>query len=189
MMEFFNQLEPALKIYWVIATVATLIFIIQSILTFTGTDAADGVAADFEGDLTGGDSPFQLFSFRNLINFLLGFGWSGIAFYNTITNKTLLMLIAFGIGIIFLFLFFIIIQQLQKLAEDNSFKIKDTLHKTATVYITIPANKTGKGKVQVSVKGSIHELEAVTHGNSIASGTMVKIIEIIDNNLLVVEKI
>jgi hypothetical protein len=50
----------------------------------------------------------------------------------------------------------------KKLGEDNSFKISNTLHKTAEVYLTIPENKTGKGKIMISVHGSFHELEAMT---------------------------
>lgn len=188
-MEMYNQLEPMLKIFWAIAGISSIIFLIQTILTFTGADAGDGVSADFDGDLADGDSPFQLFSFRNLINFLLGFGWSGISFYGAIENKTILVLIAFLIGTSFLFAFFFIIQQLQKLAEDNTFSIKNTLHKTAEVYLTIPANKNGKGKIQVSVKGAIHELDAVTNGNTLTSGEIIRVIEILDDNLLLVEKL
>ena len=36
-------------------------------------DSGDGLEADFDGDMDGGDEAFQLFSFRNLVNFLLGF--------------------------------------------------------------------------------------------------------------------
>ena len=38
-------------------------------MTFVGADASDGLDADFDGDLGGSDTPFQLFSFRNLIQF------------------------------------------------------------------------------------------------------------------------
>jgi hypothetical protein len=71
-MEMFNQLEPMLKIFWMVAAISSLIFIVQTIMTFTGTDSTDGISADFDGDLSGTDSPFQLFSFRNLINLFLG---------------------------------------------------------------------------------------------------------------------
>ncbi|MCU0322245.1 MAG: serine protease [Chitinophagaceae bacterium] len=188
-MEIFNQLAPMLKVFWIIAAISSLIFIIQSIMTFTGTDAGDGVSADFDGDLADGDSPFQLFSFRNLINFLLGFSWAGISFYSTIENKTVLVIIAFLIGASFLVAFFFIIQQLQKLAEDNTFSIKNTLHKTGEVYLTIPAEKKGKGKVLISVNGAVHELNAVTNGNTLASGEIIRVINILDDNLLLVEKL
>lgn len=186
-MEFFNHLEPLLKTFWFIAIPASIIFILQTVLTFTGADASDGADADFDSDLSGTDTPFQLFSFRNLINFLLGFGWTGISFYDTFSNKTLLILISLLIGVLFVVLFFIIIKQIQKLAENNSFNFTNTLDKTAEVYLTIPAKKSGKGKILISVNGSFHELDAVTEKDEIKTGSMVRITKIESGNLLVVE--
>lgn len=188
-MVFFDNMELLLKTFWFIAIPASFIFIIQTIMTFMGTDSSDGLQADFDGDLSGGDVPFQLFSLRNLINFLLGFGWTGISFYTTIANKAILIIIALAVGILFIYLFFMVIGQMQKLAEDNSFQLNNTLNKTAEVYLTIPENKKGKGKIMVSVNGSFHELDAVTENEKIPSGTMVKIVKIENNQILIVETI
>lgn len=79
MLEVFNNLDTLLKGFWMVAIPTSVIFIIQMTLTFIGSDASDGTSADFDGDLDGGDTPFQLFSFRNLMNFLLGFSWTGIS--------------------------------------------------------------------------------------------------------------
>ena len=83
-MEILENLDILLKTFWFVAIPTSLIFIIQTIMTFMGTDSSDGIQADFDGDLNGADAPFQLFSLRNLINFLLGFSWTGISFYTTI---------------------------------------------------------------------------------------------------------
>jgi membrane protein implicated in regulation of membrane protease activity len=188
-MEILDNLDGLLKAFWWVAIPASLIFLIQTIMTFIGADAADGTQADFDGDLSGADTPFQLFSFRNLINFLLGFSWSGISLYNTISNKTWLVLVALAIGSLFVYVFFAIIKQVQKLAEDNSFKIEDTVGKTAEVYLAIPASKQGKGKVLVSVKGSVHELPAITEGDKINSGALVRIVKTSSDNILTVENL
>ncbi|MEA4917445.1 serine protease [Proteiniphilum sp.] len=189
-MEFLQNAEPLLRIFWYIAAPVTVIFIIQTILTFVGGDSMDGVDADFEGDLSGGDAPFQLFSLRNLINFLLGYGWAGIAFYNLIPNKPILIIVAVIVGILFVAIFFMIVKVFLRLAEDNSFKMQDALHKTAEVYLTIPASRTGKGKILISVGGSLRELDAMTdEKESIHSRSTVKIIKIENNNILIVEKI
>ncbi len=86
-------------------------------------------------------------------------------------------------------LFFFVIKQVQKLAEDNSFKITNTLNKTAEVYLTIPEKKSGKGKIMISVNGAFHELEAMTENDRIPSGSSVKVVKIENNNLLIVETI
>ena len=185
-MDFFENLEPLLKVYWYIAIPVSLIFIVQTIMTFVGMDA--DMDTDFE--VNGHDAEgFQLFSFRNLINFLIGLSWTGIAFYGTITNHLILMAISVVIGMAFVLLFFFIIQQIQRLAEDNTFNIKNTLSKTGQVYLSIPARKEGKGKVQISVNGAVHELSAVTEQDKLETGAMVRVTGILDQHILIVEKI
>lgn len=189
-MDFLNELDSLQKIFWYIAIPVSVIFVVQAILTFTGLDALDGTDADFDGNLEGGDTLFQLFSLRNLINFLLGFSWTGIALYGRIANHNVLIFLAVLIGLIFVAFFFLIAKQLMKLAENNSFNIQDILHQTCTVYLTIPAAKSGKGKIQISVKGSVREIDAVTLSKErIETGSLVYIIGIEGNHLVIVEKV
>jgi len=188
-MEMLENLEPLLKTFWFIAIPASLIFIIQTVMTFMGTDTHDGLSADFDGDLSGTEAPFQLFSLRNLINFLLGFSWTGISFYSTISNKPALIITSLAVGILFVYLFFVVISQVQKLAENNSFKISNALNKTAEVYLTIPENKKGKGKIMISINGAFHELDAMSEKDKIQSGAMVKVVKIENDNILIVETI
>lgn len=189
-MEIIENLEPLLRIFWLVAIPSSLIFIIQTIMTFVGGDATDGsIDTDFDGDMDGSGAQFQPFSLRNLINFLLGFGWTGISFYNTIANPTVLLIVALAVGLLFVYLFFLVIAQIQRLAEDNSFKITSTLNKTADVYLTIPAHKTGKGKIMISIKGSFHELDAMTEHEQIKTGSVVKVVKIENEDILIVETI
>lgn len=186
MKEFFANMDGTQQFYWYIAIGASVIFIIQTIMTFVGADADTGIDADFDGNLDGGDSPFQLFSLRNLINFLLGFGWAGVSLYTAIENNVLLAIVAFLVGLLFIAFFFFIMRALLKLSEDNSFKIEDTIGKTADVYLSIPAAKTGKGKVFISVKGSTHELSAITNSvDEIKNGSLVKVVGI-EGDILIV---
>ncbi len=186
MKEFFASMDGTQQFYWYIAIGASVIFIIQTIMTFIGADSDTGVDADFDGNLDGGDSPFQLFSLRNLINFLLGFGWAGVSLYNVIESNVLLAIVAFLVGILFIAFFFFIMRALLKLSEDNSFKIEDTIGKIADVYLSIPAAKAGKGKVFISVRGSTHELSAITNSvDEIKNGSLVKVVGI-EGDILVV---
>ena len=92
--------------------------------------------------------------------------------------------------LLFVSFFILIIRQIQKLAEDNSFDIQKALNQTAEVYLPIPGNSGGKGKVMVSVQGAYHELDAITRQETrIASNTMVRVVGIENNNLLVVESL
>jgi len=191
MMELFNSLEPLQKYFWIIACCASLIFIIQTIMTFVGlgTDAdvdagpMDGAVDSVEdGELSG------VFSFRNLINFLLGYGWAGALLFGSIDKRWLLQIIAIGVGLLFVLAFVFMFRQVMKLSHDGSFKMNEAVGLKADVYLRIPAARSGRGKVQVSVKGSIHEIDAVTDSKEeIPTGGQVKIVDALGNDLLLVE--
>ena len=191
-MDAFENLELLLKTYWLVAIPTSLFFIFQTLMIFIGGGHTDGTDADFDTDgshFDGTDTPLQLLSLRNFINFLLGFSWTGISFYTTITNKVGLFALSLGVGFLFLYFFFMILKKVQQLSEDNSFNIENTLFKTAEVYLPIPEKKSGKGKIMISVKGAFHELDAMTENESIPSNTIVKVVKIEANNLLIVEPI
>ena len=191
MLDFVNESEPLLRIFWFIAIPVSVIFLIQTVMTFMGADGHDGTSADFNGDLDTGsvDAPVQLFSLRNLINFLLGLGWGGISFYSVISNKALLVTAAVLTGLLFVAMFFVVIKQMMRLQENNSFTINNALNKTGQVYLTIPGHKKGKGKVQVSVNGAIHELDAFTEEEILPNGATVKITAILDSGSVLVKVI
>jgi hypothetical protein len=185
-MEFLEGLDPLLKSYWYIALPVSLFFLLQTIMTFLGLSGGE---TDIDSDSGDTDLPFEIFTLRNLINFLLGFSWTGISLYDSIENKLILILISVVVGILFIGIFFILIKQILKLGEDNSFKFENTINQTATVYLTIPEAKSGVGKVQVSVNGSYHELQAMTEApEKITTGSVVKI-KNVENNILIVEKL
>lgn len=189
MIENLQQMDSLLRTFWYLAIPASIFFLVQTAMTFIGADVSEGEEADFDGDLEGANAPFQVFAFRNLINFVLGFSWTGISFYTSISNKTILILLAFAVGVLFVYFLFMIIRQVQKSAEDNSFQFANTLHKSAEVYLTIPENKKGKGKILINVNGAFHELDAMTENNRIPSGTVVKVVRIENENILIVEAI
>ncbi|MBI2257597.1 MAG: serine protease [Flavobacteriia bacterium] len=188
-MDFFDQMDVLERTFWFIALPSSLFFIIQTIMTFLGSDASDGNVPDFDGDFDIGHAPFQLFSLRNLTHFLLGFSWTGISFYHYISSSVVLILLSLIVGLSFIALFFFLLKAIMKLGEDNTFQINQCLQKTATVYIKIPEKKSGVGKIQVSVNHTIQELSAITNGDGAESGSLVRIIEILDNQLVLVEKI
>jgi membrane protein implicated in regulation of membrane protease activity len=180
-MGFITELDPLLQVFWYIALPVSLIFLIQAIITIMGLSADSDI--DMEGDL---DS-MHIFSFRNLINFLLGFSWAGIGFYSAYSSKNVVLIISILVGLAFVVGFFYLITALNKLAEDNSFKIEEALGKNAEVYLRIPGKRSGKGKILVSVKGSLKELDAMTDDDQIPTGANVQIIDIEGKNILIVQ--
>ena len=191
MMDLFNSLEPLQKFFWTIACCASLVFIIQTIMTFVGLGTDTDVDA---GPLDGSVDSMEdgalsgVFSFRNLVNFLLGYGWAGVLLHDSIEKGWLLQLIAIAVGLVFVLAFVFMFRQVMKLSHDGSFKMEEAVGLNADVYLRIPAARTGRGKVQVSVKGSIHEIDAMTDNDTeIATGGQVQIVEVLGDDLLLVK--
>ena len=191
MMDLFNSLEPLQKFFWTIACAASLVFIIQTIMTFIGlgTDTdVDAGPMDGSVDSMEDGSLSGVFSFRNLINFLLGYGWAGVLLNDCIDKGWLLQLVAIAVGLAFVLAFVFMFRQVMKLSHDGSFKMQEAVGRKADVYLRIPAARSGRGKVQVSVKGSIHEIDALTDNDEeIPTGGQVEIVEVLGDDLLLVK--
>ena len=208
---WFSSLDPTMRLFWACAIAASIVFIIQNALMLMGlgdmdSDVDADVSTDFDADASGADGDistghtghegtlgqagiFSLFTLRNFINFFLGFGWGGISFAPAIKSTGLLVLVAFLCGLIFVAVFVVMLRALLSLEKDGNFRIQDCVGQTATVYLRIPANHAAAGKVQISINGSVHELNGFTDGDFLPTGTRVRVLSVIDSGSLLVEKI
>ncbi len=184
---WWSSMDLFLKIMWGIAIPVSVIFVIQTIMTFMGMDADGDISGDVGTDSDAGHTPFQLFTFRNLVNFLLGFAWTGISFYNTIESTALLTLLAAFMGVLLVAIVMCIFYLLSKAVQSGNIDIHDTIGLTASVYIPIPAARKQVGKIQVTVRQAVREYDAVTDGEAIPTGHTIRIKEVITGNILLVE--
>lgn len=195
MIDWYNSLAPVLKIYWGIAIFASIIFIIQTVMSFIGiADMDTDMNVDFDTDASpdalDDAGAMHLLSIRNVIYFLLGVGWTGVSLWNTIENSILLAVVAILVGCLFVAIFLALFRQMMKLQQNGAFDINDAVGKTVDVYLRIPAANEGMGKVQVSFNGSIQELDARnTSDTIIPSGAKVRVVEVVDHSILMVEKV
>lgn len=171
-------------VYWVVALIGTVAFCIQTIMLFAGFDT--------DADFSGGDVDFdadgiQLVSIKTVVCFLLGFGWTGALVYPALESKTIVALIAVGVGVAFMLLIAFLLKQVLKLSRDNTFDTEHVVGATAEVYLRIPGGNES-GKVMVSHYGSLHELLAFAD-EEIATGERVKITEAIDESSVKVEPV
>lgn len=190
---WYNALDPLMRTYWGIAIFASTIFLIQMVMTFIGIGDADGGDADFDlgegsGDTLDAGGTLQLFSVRNIINFLLGVGWGGVCLSSSVHNSTLLCICALLTGCVFVAVFAFVYKQMRRLEHDGAFKIGDCVGQVADVYLRIPGQRQGEGKIQYSFQGSVQELPAITDGEQIPSGAKVRVKEIIGDHTVLVER-
>ena len=187
--EWYSAIAPTEQVFWACAIIGSVIFLIQLVCTLIGMDASD-VEVDFDGantlDMGGGMS---LFSVRALVNFLVGFGWAGVSLRPAISADVVLYVVSIAVGLFFAWLVMALMNKLLRLERNGAFSVSEAVGKTASVYLRIPAGCQGHGKVQVSLRGSVHEFPAVTDGEELRTGTMVKVVSVLEDSVLLVSQL
>ena len=212
MIDWWNSLEPAMKILWAVTLSASLVFVIQTVMTFLGaagdtdfdintdmdtagpSDIADGsvdVGADVDTGETGHlGTGMNLLTFRNFINFLIGFGWTAILLKDSIPATGLRMLIAILVGIVLVAIVMLLFKWLTDMQQSGNINVfKSAVDCEGSVYLTIPGERAGEGKVQITINNAVREYAAVTDGPTLKTGQRIRVVEVISANTLLVEEI
>ena len=188
MNEWFSALESFEKVYWSIALIASIIFIILIILTIVAGEFDDtgDVDADIESDTGIG---FQFLSFKNLVGFFTIFGWTGIACFGEGLSKGMTLVVSIICGLLMMFIMASLFYYLGKLSSSGSLKIENALNQIGEVYLTIGANRSKIGKVHINIQGSLRELDALTDDTkNLQQGDIITVNKITGTGILIVNK-
>lgn len=191
MITWWTSLCTAMQVLWAITLSASLIFVIQTVMTFLGLGDHD---ADFDLDTSDGsfdaDPSMNLLTFRNLVNFCMGFGWTAVLMHEKIQSNALLIIVSVIVGILLVTVVMWIFKWLSGMQQTGNIDV----HKSAVgcegkVYLTIPGERKGEGKVQISINNAVREYDAVTDGETIPTGKAIKVTEVINDYTLLVEEL
>jgi hypothetical protein len=191
MLEWYSDLSIFPKIYWTIAIVASLIFLIVIVSTFLGgdSDGFDSVDTEVETDADTGIG-FQFITFKNLIGFFTIFGWSGIACLDGGLSKPITILVSFVCGLIMMTIMAAMFYYMRKLNHSGTLNYKNALNQIGEVYLTVQENRSKMGKVSIRIQGSYRELDALTDSSTpLKTGTVIKVIDITANGILIIEQL
>ena len=190
------ELSLVMKILWSLTLAASLIFIIQSILTFIGADADADFDTDVDmsadgSDLSNIDGGSNLYTFRNFVNFILGFGWSAILLQGSITSVPVLIVVSVLIGLALVAAVMYLFKWLASMQQSGNINLqKAAAGCEGKVYLTIPAQRGGIGKVQITISGAVREYDAMTENEeALKTGTPIRVVDTLDANTLLVEEI
>lgn len=185
--EWWADLAGIDKIFWGISIVFSVLFFIQFVLSLIGLDFETDVDVDTDTGFST-DADFTLFSVRSFIAFFTFFGWTGVLILNN--GGTTFWAIAFGTlsGFLAMLLVGYLLYLFARLQDDGSvFNPYEAVDEVGTVYIRIPANQQGTGKIQIKLQGSIKEMEAVTRDSEqIPTGAAIRVIDILDDETTMV---
>lgn len=188
-------LSLIMKIVWGVTLSVTLIFVIQSILTFVGADADSNFDVDVDtsmdgSDLSNIDGGSNLYTLRNFVNFLLGFGWSIILLQESITSAPVLIFVSVLIGAALVAAVMYLFKWLSGMQQSGNIDVATAAKGCeGKVYLTIPAARGGTGKVQITISGAVREYDAITEGEeTLKTGASIRVVDVIDSNTVLVEE-
>ncbi len=181
MLDWFYTLTSPEQVFWLIAIMASFIFLIVLVTTFLGGDT------DIDGDFDGG-AGFQFFTFKNGVAFFSIFGWIGIACLNYGMGLTTSILIASACGFVMMLIMAGIFYYVNRLTESGTMEYKNAVNMTGEVYLEVGKNRSKAGKVQINVQGSLREMEALTDENQdIKRGSLVTVVSVTENGVLIIK--
>lgn len=129
----------------------------------------------------------RLFTLRGIVALFAVGGWLGVAMCDLGLSPALAGLIAAAGGFAALVIAALVIKYALRLQENGNIAAKNAVAHTATVYIPIPAARSGCGKVTMNLQERFVEMDALTDCDRVLkTGETVQVVGVTDEGRLVV---
>jgi membrane protein implicated in regulation of membrane protease activity len=196
-------------LFLVCAVTGGTLLVIQLILLFVGADGSEGGAdglgdvgdagdiaahGDYtvssgEGAATAAEASLTVISFKTLTAFLTFFGLGGLLGLGYQLGRAWTLGIAFAAGLLALYLVAYLWMLLNRLQSHGNVDLRNTVGAIGRVYLRIPGEASAPGKVTLEVQGRTLELNAITQGEAIPTGTAVRIVGLAGGETLRVQRL
>lgn len=177
---WWKSLSIDLHIFLSISVVFSTLLIILYILSYFRVDI------DSEHSASHSKERFRLLNAKYIITFFTLFGWSGSLFSYIWDQLGLTFLYSFILGLAGTLLF-------RWLSGGTSsrkyFHMEKALSSTGKVLSSIPPHRNGFGKVHLDIREAPFEIDAVTAGQEVPRGAFVRVVDILDEKIVLVEPI
>ncbi len=214
MCAWFNS-NPVYAVLWILAVPSSVILILQTILLLFGIGAhgdgdldsdtsgigdmdmsddfdtdtdidTDADADDFDGEMH--DSGLRVFTVRGMVAFFAVGSWSGITALYLNAPPFVAILVALVMGMLALVFVAMFMKWALKLQHDGTMKPDEAVGKEGEVYMTVGANRSSRGKVNIIIGQQLVELDAVTDSDMpLKFGERVTVLQVLGDNTLVVK--
>lgn len=172
------------SIYMGCAIIGGAIMSLQMILLLFGGDVDADTDVDDIGDHADG---FGFLSIRSMAGFLTFFGLSGLWGIAEGWGAGPVAGLSLGAGLAMMLFVAWVMSMLQKLTSQGNLNPQNAVGQNANVYLKIPGQNSGKGKITVSIQSRSQEFEAVTGGPELATGSEVRVLRMTTPNTFEVE--
>ncbi len=196
-------------IFMICAVVGGTILAFQFVMMFAGFGDSDFDFGDdlpdsfdaaldtdaFDGDVDvadphGSTTMFGVLSFKTVVAALTFFGLAGMASQSAGISLPGQLTLAILAGLGALYGVYYLLLSVYRLAQSGNLQITNTIGRTGTVNVSVPADNDGAGKVQIKVQDRLEEFAAVTSvGEKLSSGAKVVVVGVVSGNTLEVERL
>lgn len=186
--EWWGQLGTEEQVFWILAIFSSVVFFLVFIFSLFGFDADSDFDTDLSADTDIDGPDFPVFSIKSITAFMTFFSWTGVLLLRE--GRSLWTIIPYSVlsGLVAMFLVIFLLKKFSDLTESGTADIYDLIFEKGDVYIPIPGQKQGSGKVHVVLNRSLREMSAITEGDAIATGEKIRVIEVLPDHVLLVEK-
>lgn len=216
MFEWWDSLETIMKVLYCIAIPASILLLIQLVLSFigfsdggSGIDSSDTSGLDLDSfdlpdfnpsngnsasasDFSDGSHPsdistLRLFSLQGIVTFFAVFSWTSIVAIEAETPVFLGIFLGLLFGVAAMFLVAKLVQLTVKLAKNGTLNFKNAIGESGIVYLPIQGNGKSVGKVTLNLQGQFGEFNAITYETAeLKTGMPIRVTDL-QGDLLVVE--
>jgi len=144
-----------MQVFWLIALVATGLFLVQFVLSIFFGDV--DVDTDVDGDATGDADVSSMVSFKGLVHFGIGFGWSMVLAGDTSAKSIVVAVVVGLVFVVVLWRLYVLANRLQ--SERVMEKPQSIVGREGRIY-----NNRGNGMytIQADINGALRELDVVS---------------------------
>jgi hypothetical protein len=132
---------------------------------------------------------FQVITFRTLVAAATFFGLAGLAAQSSEASIPITLAVAVAAGVAAMYGVFWMMRGLTMLRHEGTARIERAVGRRASVYLHIPPQNSGTGRIQINLQNRTMEYSATTAGDEIPTGATVEIVEILDPNTVRVEPV
>lgn len=182
LMEWWKALESSSQAFLSMAIVSSLLLVMLIAIHLMGLEQ------DAESDVkTQSERKRQLFDARMILVFFTLFSWMTVAFTFFLFPIPTALLIATLVAAVITFFSRYLIKRW--FTRNDKMGAADLLQQTGEVLQSIPPHRNGFGKVYLSLPEAPFQIEAITAGQELSPGSHVRVIDVIDDRIILVEPI
>ncbi len=190
MTEWYEGLTVLEQIYFWVGVVSSVALIVQIIMLCFSSFGGD-FDIDGDGDIdVDGDSGVSIFTLKSITAFLAVGSWAGLLTCSLAPVELHWLSAIFVVlcgGAAFAAVV-ILMRAMLKLQYNGALQTDKLVGKRATVYVSVPAARSGRGKITLNAQGRYLELDAVTDGDKLITDEVVEIIST-ENECTVVKRV